>query len=135
MAATISRRLCATAAKTFLLIGSSLRRARGRGSRRGRGRHVRIDPAGVDAGAQAFRRLGVDVSLPHDTPEGCLDVSCRAAESIVEIEMAECRVEIVAPEQVDHPSAEPDAFGISCGTGKHTRGFGELVDLLFFLLS
>ena len=39
----------------------------------------------------------------------------RAAEAVVEIEMAEGGIEIVAPEQADHPPAEPDAFRIAGG--------------------
>ena len=42
--------------------------------------------------------------------------------------MAEGGVHIVAPQQPDHPAAEPDAFGVA-GRAAHLAGrLGELVD-------
>ena len=53
----------------------------------------------------------------------------RAAETVVEIEMAERRVEVVSPEQPDHPAAEPDALGIAGRPGDFLLRLGEFVDL------
>ena len=53
----------------------------------------------------------------------------RAAEPVVEIEMAERGVEVVAPQQADHPAAEPDAFRIAGRSADLARGFGEFVEL------
>lgn len=44
-----------------------------------------------------------------------LDVSRRTAETVIEIEMAERGVDIVAPDQADNAPAKPDAFGIARG--------------------
>src|SRR5208282_4348467 len=52
------------------------------------------------------------------------------AESIVEVEMAEGGVEIVAPEQTDHAAAEPYAFGMARRPVQRLLRFGKLVDLL-----
>ena len=59
---------------------------------------------------EGFGRLRIDVALPHHATERRLDVAARAAEAVIEIEMAESGVEIVPPEQVHDPAAEPDAF-------------------------
>ena len=48
--------------------------------------------------------------------------------------MAEGGVEIVAPEQVDHAAAEPDAFRIAGRAAQVLGGLGELVDLLLAFL-
>ena len=61
-----------------------------------------------------FRRFRIDaVSLPNHAAERRLDMAARAAEAVVEIEMPERRIEVVAPEQVDDAAAEPDAFRIA----------------------
>ena len=44
--------------------------------------------------------------------------------------MAEGCVEVVAPEQADHPAAEPDAFRIAGRAGEDARRLGNLVDTL-----
>ena len=63
----------------------------------------RIDPACMHAGTQALRGFRIDITLPHDAAERRLDMPARAAEPVVEVEMAESGVEIVAPKQVDRP--------------------------------
>ena len=59
----------------------------------------------------------------------------RAAESIVKIEMAERRFDIVSPEQADDAPAEPDALGIAGSTGNHALRFGIFVDLVQLVLA
>jgi len=120
---------------------SALRRCRrrccaGRG-RRCRGRRLRqwIEPAGVDPGVQSLRRLRVDAALPNDTTECRLNVAARAAKPVVEIEMAEGRVHIVAPHQADHSPPKPDAFRIAGGPAELFCRFGELFDLALRLFS
>ncbi len=46
-----------------------------------------------------------------------------AAEPVVEIEMAERGIEVVAPHQADDPAAEPDAFGVAA---RAVDGLGRL---------
>ena len=60
--------------------------------------------------------------------------AARAAEAVVKVEVAEGGVEVVAPEQADHPAAEPDAFRVAGRPGQHAGGFGDLVDLLLAFL-
>ena len=65
---------------------------------------------------RAFRvcgAFGIDMALPHHAAERGLDVRARAAEPVVEVEMAEGGVHVVAPQQPHHPAAEPDAFGVA----------------------
>ena len=52
----------------------------------------------------------------------------RTAETIIEIEMPERGIEIVAPEQAHHPPAEPKAFGVGGGASQELLGFREFVD-------
>jgi hypothetical protein len=74
---------------------------------------------------QAFRRLWIDVALSHNAPERGLNVLAGASETIVEIEMPECRVQVVTPKQSDHTAAEPDAFRIAGRPAHLGRGLGE----------
>ena len=46
-----------------------------------------------------------------------------AAEPVVEIEVAEGGIEVVAPHQAHHAAAEPDAFRVS---GRAVDGLGRL---------
>src|SRR5262249_6877680 len=80
-----------------LLIGSSGRLSGNWYGRSRSRRNDRIDPAGVDAGGEAFGRFRVDAALAHDAAERLLDVPRRTPEPVVEIEMPERGVEIVAP--------------------------------------
>ena len=95
---------------------------------------IQIDPAGLDPGVKAVGGLRIDVaSVQNQAAERRLDVSARTAESIVEVEMAEGGVEIVAPQQADHAAAEPHTFGIARRPVERLLRFGKLVDLLRLL--
>ena len=83
---------------------------------------------------QAVGRLRIDTAgVQNQAAESRLDMAARAAEPVIEVEMAEGGVEIVAPQQADHPAAEPDAFGIAGRAGDHALGFGKFVDFLRLL--
>ena len=75
----------------------------------------------MDPGVERLGRLGVDVALADHAAERDLDVLARAAEPVIEIEVAERGVEVVAPHQADRPLAEPDAFG-DARRGRSWRG-------------
>jgi hypothetical protein len=81
--------------------------------------------------AKRFLGLGIDVSLPDQTAKSGLDMGARTAEAIVKIEMAEGGIEVVAPKQVNHPAAQPDAFGIA---GRASQDAGRLGDLVYLFL-
>ena len=112
---------------------SRCRRRRRRVGRCGSlGLRARIHPAGVNLVVQAPRHLVVDLSpKTGQTAEGCLDMAARAAEPIVEIEVAECGVEVVAPHQAHDASAEPDAFRVSA---RAVDGLGRLDEFVGFPL-
>ena len=80
-------------------------------------------------GIEAFGRFRIDIALADDAAERRLDVRAGAAEAVVKVEMAESGVEVVPPQQADHPPAEPDAFRIAGRAGDRAAGLGELVDL------
>src|SRR5437588_10069729 len=98
----------AAASACTAFIARSLRLGRGgcaclrisHGRRRGGGcrLHRRIDPAGVYASVQTFRRLGVERALAHDAAERRLDMAGRTAEPVVGVEVAEGGIEVVAPQ-------------------------------------
>src|SRR5262245_44214695 len=102
------------------------------GRRRRRALRLRagVDPAAVHPAVEVGG-LRIDVSLPHDAAEGRLDVAGRAAEPVVQVEMAEGGIEIVAPEQADHPPAEPDAFRAAGRTAQELLRLGKFVDFLW----
>src|ERR1700745_3259766 len=110
-------------ATRLLLCSSSGRRRRGRGGRRGclgRGRRqTRIEPAGVNAAVQRFLRFGIDISLAYQAAEGRLDMCARATEAVIEVQVAEGGIEVVAPEQTHDPAAKPDGLR---GAGRPGKG-------------
>ena len=90
-----------------------------------------IDPAGLDALVEAVGRLGIDaVLVQYQAAEGRLDVSAGTTKPIVEIEVTEGGIDVVAPEQADSTPTEPDAFGIAGGPGNRTLNIRVLIDLL-----
>src|ERR1700722_20703780 len=85
----------------------------------------------MDPSIQAVGGLRIDgVGMQNQAAERRLDMPARAAKPIVEVEVAECGIEIVPPQQTDHPPAKPDAFGIAGRSVEDTLSFSEFVDLL-----
>jgi hypothetical protein len=85
----------------------------------------------VNTPVKRFLGFRIDVSLAHQTAERGLDVVSRATEPVVQVEVTESCVEVIAPEQVDHTAAEPDALRIASRPGQRLGGLGDFVD--FFL--
>jgi hypothetical protein len=89
----------------------------------------------MNAISKASRHLVIDLRAESgQAAERRLDVSTRAAEPVVEIEMAKGGVEIVEPHQADDAAAEPDAFGISGRAVDGLRSLQELVGLALIVL-
>src|SRR4030081_226045 len=78
--------------------------------------------------------LLVRAPLPDDAAERRLNMARRAAEPVVEVEMAERGIEIIAPEQAYHTTAEPEAFGIGGGAPQQLLGLGKFIELLLRIL-
>ena len=95
---------------------------------------ARIDPACVNPSVQGFRHLGVDGAETHQAAEGRLDVAARAAEPIVEVEVTEGGVEVVAPHQANHAAAEPDAFRVPGRAIEYLLRLDEFVGLALVVL-
>src|SRR5262245_39362673 len=114
-----------------LAIGGAGRRGRRRALRLGAG----VDPTAMHPPVEGVGRLGIDGALPDDATESRLNVAGRAAEAVVQVEMAEGGIEIVAPEQADHPPAEPDAFRAAGGTTQELLRLGKFVDFLRGILA
>src|SRR5690242_19189959 len=94
-----------------------------------------VDPAAVHPTVQRIGLLGIYGAAADDAAERRLDVSGRAAETVVEVEVAEGGVEIVLPHQTNRPQTQPDAFGVGGGAAQNLRGLGQFVELaLAFLL-
>ena len=108
-------------------------RAAGRGRRALRLR-AWIDPTAVDTSVERVRSLGINVSLADEAAEGGLDMARRTAEPVVKVEMAEGGIEVVAPEQADHPPAQPQAFRVGGRAAQQLLCFGKFVDLLLGVL-
>ena len=89
----------------------------------------------MDAAVQALGNLGVDLAAEAgQAAERRLDVAAGAAEPVVEIEMAEGGVEVVAPHQAHHAAAEPDAFRVAGRAVDGLGGLGEFVGLALVVL-
>lgn len=74
-----------------------------------------------------LRCLQIDFTLTDDATEARLHVVPRAAETVVEVEMAERRVEIILPQQSNDASSQPDTFWIACRTAYESAGFRNFV--------
>src|SRR6185437_3045759 len=61
------------------------------------------------------------------TAEGRLNMAAGAAKTIIKIEVAKSRVEIVAPHQPHDAPSEPNTFGVAGRTVDCLCGFGEFV--------
>src|SRR5581483_2866704 len=94
---------------------------------------VGLDPAGMHSAVQRVLCLRIEVAHLYETTERRLDMAGRTAEPVIDVEMAESGVEIVAPQQADNAPAEPDAFGGGRRAAQHLLGFREFVDLLLVL--
>lgn len=114
------------------------RRCSGRRSgwrRRGLGLRGRIDPAGVDPAIEGFGNLRVNGRAePDHAAERRLDMAAGAAEPLIEVQMAERGIEIVAPHQADHAPSQPDAFRVSGRTVDGLRRFHEFIGLALAFL-
>src|ERR1043166_1454744 len=115
-----------------LLAGRSGRRAVG--GRRYDRRKTRGQPAGRDASADALGRLLVDLALAYHAAERLLEMVAGTAEPVVKLDLTQGRVEVVAPQQTDHPPPGPYAFRLSGNARQQPRRLGVFVDLFLFLL-
>src|SRR5262245_20904033 len=88
----------------------------------------------MNPAVKGFLSLRIDVSLANQAAEGGLDVGAGAPETIVKVEMAEGRIKVVAPEQVNHAAAEPDTLRIAGRSRQNAGGFGDFIDLFLGLL-
>ena len=61
-------------------------------------------------------------------------MSAGATEPVVEVEVAKGGIEIIAPEQADHPPAEPQTFRVGGRPAQELLGLGEFVELLLIIL-
>ena len=71
---------------------------------------------------------------PHDAAESGLDMTAGAAEALVQVQVTERRIEVVAPHQPDHPPSKPDAFRVSRGAIDRLGRLDELVSLALAFL-
>ena len=85
----------------------------------------------MDAGQDILRRLRIDDrALFHDATESRLDMSAGATEAVIQVDVAEGRIEIVLEEAVHDAAADPYAFRIAGGTGHLLGHFGKIVQPL-----
>jgi hypothetical protein len=77
----------------------------------------------VKAGIAAFgvaRTGGAEIA-----PEGGLDMSARASESVVDLQLPECGIEIVAVQETNDPNAMPNALHVGRRPSHLARGVGN----------
>src|SRR4051794_41332558 len=82
----------------------------------------------MDTAVQRVRRLGIDVALTNEAAERRLNLPARTAEAVIEVQMPECGIEIVAPQQADDPAAKPDTLGVRGRAGHQAADFGDFID-------
>ena len=84
----------------------------------------------MDAAVETVRNFRIDQRAEFDqAAERCLDMTAGAAESVVEIEVTERGVEIVAPHQHYDAATKPDAFRIAGRTIDRLSSLDEFVGL------
>lgn len=82
----------------------------------------------MNATVQRLGDLGIDLGTEAgQAAERGLDVTAGAAETVVEVEMAEGGIEVIPPHQPYHAPAEPDAFGVTGRAVDNLGGLGEFV--------
>src|SRR5262245_57489574 len=113
-----------------LAIGAGARRRR-------RASHLagRVDPAGMHTAGELLGGLRIDLAVLEHAAEGRLEVVSRAAEPVVEVDMAEGGIEVVAPKQAHHAPAEPDTFTVGRRSSQQLRGLGKFVDFFLSILA
>src|SRR5262249_21715347 len=92
-----------------------------------------IDPAAVCPALDLL--VGLELALAGGAAVRRLDMPGRAAETVVQIEMAKSRIQIVLQQQNDHLAPEHETFRVGGRTAQQPLGLGELVDLLGGLLA
>jgi hypothetical protein len=94
-----------------------------------------INPAGVNTAVQRLGNFRIDLGTePGQAPEGCLDVTAGTAETIINIQMPQSGINVVAPHQAHHAAAKPDAFRVSGRATDSLGRFGEFVGLALIVL-
>lgn len=88
----------------------------------------------MDTAIQTIGHFRIQRTESHQATERGLDVPAGAAEAIVQIEVAKCSVEIVAPHQHDDTATEPYAFRVAGRTVDRGGRLNELVGLLLAFL-
>jgi len=66
--------------------------------------------------------------------EGRLNVAAGATEPVIQVEMPEGGIKIVAPHQADHAPAEPDTFRVPARAVEDLRSLAEFVGFPLILL-
>ena len=75
------------------------------------------------------------IALARHAPERLLEMVARAAETVVNLHVAQCRVEVVAPQHRNGTAPDPDAFGAAGWAIKDAGRLSELVDPLALVLA
>jgi hypothetical protein len=89
----------------------------------------------MDAIVQALLHLVVDLGAkPGQTTKGGLNVTARAAKTIVQVEVAKGGIEVIPPHQANHTPSEPDTFRVAGRAIDGLGGFGEFVGLALVIL-
>ena len=82
----------------------------------------------MHAGVEGIGDFRVDLAaLANHTTKSCLNMPSWAAKAVVKIEVAKSCIKIVAPQQIDDPPPQPDAFRVGGGATQKARGLRELV--------
>ncbi len=89
----------------------------------------------MNAAVKGVGHLGIDLPAKSgQAAKGRLDVAAGAAETVVEIEVAQGGVDVVEPHQAHHPAAKPDAFRVSGRAIDGLRRFDKFVGLALIVL-
>ena len=88
----------------------------------------------MDASVKGLLSLWINVSLPNQAAEGGLDMGAGAAKTVVKVEMTESRIQVVPPQQTNHPAAQPNTLRITRRPTQNAGCLGDFVDLLLGFL-
>jgi hypothetical protein len=89
----------------------------------------------MDAIVQALLHLVVDLrAKAGETAKSGLDVTARAAETIVQIKVTKGGIEVIPPHQANHAPTEPNTFRVTSRTINGLGGLGEFIGLALVVL-
>jgi len=81
----------------------------------------------MDTGIEGFGRFGIGNAEANQAAEAGLHMGARTAETVIQLQVAERGIQIIARQEVNGALAQPYAFGIGRRAGQRPGRLGNLI--------